>query len=66
MEGEQIIVRGPASAQIIVETSDASTQLTVDQKVVDLNGGWDDGPDGKLTSIDDYYRLSLEGGAGND
>jgi Ca2+-binding RTX toxin-like protein len=67
MEKEQIAVHGPL-AVFGVEASDAATQLTVIGNVVDLNGGWDNGPDGKLTIVDDdgSYAMTLDGGAGDD
>jgi hypothetical protein len=68
MDKERIIVHGPL-AVIGVEASDAATQLTVVHVVVDLDGGWDDGPEGRLAIVDDddgKYAMELRGGAGDD
>jgi len=68
MDEERITVHGPL-AVIGVEASDTATELIVVHDVVDLDGGWDDGPDGKLTIVDDddgKYATELRGGAGDD
>jgi hypothetical protein len=70
LENEAITLHGqPAGTRpglLGIAASDTASHLTVHQGVIDLNGGWDNDPAGKLSHDTDGYEIVIAGGTGDD